>query len=74
MASGNRLPERLIASGRLVRQADCYLLKEDTMFRTPSAAALVLTGVHINGRIEWSDADGTTLKAYQIRWAEGPLA
>lgn len=73
-ASGNRLRERLIASGRLVRQADCYLLTEDTLFRTPSAAALVLTGAHINGRIEWSDADGITLKAHQIRRAEGTPA
>lgn len=69
-ASGNRLRERLVSSGRLVREGDHYMLTEDTLFRTPSAAALVLTGAHINGRIEWIDADGVTLKTHQIRSAE----
>jgi hypothetical protein len=46
------------------------VLTEDTLFRTPSAAALVLTGAHVNGRIEWVDADGVTLKSHQIRSAE----
>ncbi len=46
------------------------MLTEDALFRTPSAVALVLTGAHINGRIEWIDPDGVALKTRQIRSAE----
>lgn len=70
-ASGNRLRGRLVASGRLVQDGDHYVLTDDTLFKTPSAAALVLTGAHINGRESWRDADGVTLKEHQIRRSGG---
>ena len=70
-ASGNRLRGRLVASGRLVQDGDHYVLTDDTLFKTPSAAALVLTGAHINGRENWRDADGVNLKEHQIRRSGG---
>ncbi len=47
-AGGNRQRSRLIASGRLAQQGDHDVLTDDTLFKTPSAAALVLTGSHVN--------------------------
>ena len=70
-ASGSiRIRDRLIASGRLVDEGSHYRLAEDTLFRTPSAAALVLVGEHVNGRVEWKDANGVTLKDHQIAMAD----
>lgn len=69
--SGNRLRSRLVTSGRLAQDGDHYVLTDDTLFKTPSAAALVLTGAHVNGREYWRDTDGVTLKEHQIRRSGG---
>ncbi len=69
--SGNRARTRMIAAGQLTDNGDHYTLTEDTLFKTPSAAALVLTASHINGRVEWRDVSGVTLKERQIERSGG---
>jgi hypothetical protein len=55
----------LIANGVLVADAGTYLLTQDYTFSSPSTAAAVMLGRTANGRIEWKDATGRTLKAIQ---------
>lgn len=62
--------EQLIASGVLAPDGGVFRLVEDTLFRSPSAAAAVLLGRNANGREEWKDADGVTLKQRQIEQVE----
>ncbi len=64
--SGHRLRQRLIATGTLIRDGDAYRLTEDTLFRSPSAAASVLLGSSANGRTAWKDEEGVTLKERQL--------
>jgi predicted GIY-YIG superfamily endonuclease len=71
-SGSNRLRNRLIASGQLADESTHYHLTSDTLFKTPSAAAMTLMGGHANGRIEWRDANGVTLKEHQIANAEDP--
>jgi len=71
-SGSNRLRNRLIVSGRLVDEATHYRLNEDTLFKTPSAAAMTLVGGHVNGRTEWRDEHGVTLKDHQIANAGDP--
>ncbi len=42
-----------------------WTLTRDYRFKSPSMAAAVLLGRNANGRIEWKDDDGRTLKAIQ---------
>ncbi len=60
-----RLRERLVTSGALVQDGSTYRLTEDTLFSSPSAAGAALLGRSANGREEWKDADGVTLKQHQ---------
>lgn len=67
--SSQRLRARLVASESLVVDGENYRLAEDTLFKSPSTAAMVLLGRQANGRVEWKDADGVTLKEHQIQQA-----
>jgi|SRR5690606_21175543 len=58
----------LAEQGVLVPEGDAYRLTQDYTFNSPSTAAGVLLGRSANGRIEWKDANGRTLK--QIQEAE----
>ena len=40
-------------------------LTQDYSFSSPSTAAAVIMGRNANGRIEWKDSNGKTLKAIQ---------
>jgi hypothetical protein len=42
-----------------------WVSTQDLVFNSPSTAAGVLLGRSANGRIEWKDGRGKTLKAYQ---------
>ena len=42
-----------------------YLLTQDYTFNSPSQAAAVMMGRNANGRVEWKNANGTTLKELQ---------
>lgn len=62
-----RIEERkkLIASGVLLAQNDRYVFTQDYAFGSPSTAATMVMGRNANGRTEWKDKTGKTLKAIQ---------
>lgn len=49
----------------LVEQDGTYVFDQDYRFRSPSAAAGTVLGRETNGRTDWKDARGVTLKANQ---------
>lgn len=59
------LREELMGNGVLVREGDHYRFAQDYVFSSPSTAAAVVLGRSANGRIEWKDAGGRTLKELQ---------
>ena len=67
------LRQELIANGVLSPSsdtpADGYRFTQDYVFSSPSTAAAVVLGRSANGRIEWKDGQGQTLKALQEREA-----
>ena len=52
----------LVQQGVLVVGPDCLTLARDYAFDSPSSAASVILGRNANGRIDWKDKDGRTLK------------
>jgi hypothetical protein len=63
--SFRKVRAQLLSSGSLVRDAAVYRLSEDTLFKSPSAAAATLMSRNANGRAEWKDKDGVSLKDHQ---------
>lgn len=59
------LREELIGNGVLQRDGNHFLFAQDYAFSSPSTAAAVVLGRSANGRIEWKDAGGRTLKELQ---------
>lgn len=63
------LRQELIANGVLASAGDSvvhgYRFMQDYVFSSPSTAAAVVLGRSANGRVEWKDAQGRTLKALQ---------
>jgi hypothetical protein len=55
----------MIKKGILVEDSGRYLLIENFTFSSPSAASDVFLGRSSNGRTEWKNADGLTLKELQ---------
>jgi hypothetical protein len=55
----------LVAQGVLEPAGTSYILTQDYTFNSPSTAAGVLLGRSANGRTEWKDAKGRTLKETQ---------
>ena len=64
-----RTREQLIRQGVLVRQDNQVELLQDYEFKSPSHAAGLLLARNANGRLEWKDAAGITLKEHQERAA-----
>jgi Domain of unknown function (DUF4357) len=64
----------LIGQGILAIDGDHLFLTQDYAFDSPSSAAGVLLGRAANGRTEWKDAHGNTLKQLQIAALEQPIA
>ena len=65
---GEQLVEKrkaLIQRGILAAAKDCFILKTDCTFESPSMAAGVMLGRSANGRVEWKDSAGRTLKEIQ---------
>jgi hypothetical protein len=54
-----------VQEGILVDAGDHVRLTKSHLFDSPSAAASVLSGGNKNGRIEWRDMAGCTLKQLQ---------
>ncbi len=61
------LRDALVKRGVLVRNQDRYVFSQDYTFDSPSGAAQVIQGRTANGRIDWKDEQGTTLKELQRR-------
>jgi hypothetical protein len=55
----------LAGLGLLAPDGATYRLTQDRTFESPSTAAAVLLGRSANGRIEWKDKEGRTLKEIQ---------
>lgn len=55
----------LINNGVLQPDNGNYRFVQDYAFNSPSTAAAVVLGRSANGRIEWKDAGGRTLKELQ---------
>lgn len=55
----------LISNGVLLRQGDMYTFSQDYTFSSPSTAAAIVLGRSANGRVEWKDQAGKTLKDIQ---------
>ena len=62
-----QLRDRLLQEGILVEEGEHVRLTRSQLFDSPSAAASVLSGGNKNGRTEWRDAGGNTLKELQAR-------
>jgi hypothetical protein len=59
------LRKELIEKGVLVDTEKSYTFTQDYEFNSPSTAAGIVLGRSANGRIEWKDSKGVTLKALQ---------
>lgn len=57
--------QELIKNGVLQAKADHYEFSQDYTFTSPSTAAAVVLGRSANGRVEWKDERGRTLKELQ---------
>jgi len=55
----------LISNGVLLRDGDMYTFTQDYTFSSPSTAAAIVLGRSANGRVEWKDLSGKTLKDIQ---------
>lgn len=55
----------LIKSGVMIPDVGHYVFAQDYAFSSPSTAAAVVLGRSANGRVEWKDAAGRTLKSLQ---------
>lgn len=68
------LRQNLLESGVLLPQKNQMLLTQDYRFDSPSTAAAAMLGRNANGRIEWKDEQGRTLKEIQSAAIESPSA
>ena len=66
------LRKSLLAQGVLEPAGACYRFTQDYTFDSPSMAAGVVLGRTANGRVEWKDAKGRTLKEIQEAEASSP--
>ncbi len=65
------LRQTLLKTGVLADAGEVFRLSQDYTFNSPSTAAGVLLGRTANGRIEWKDAIGRSLKEIQDQEAGG---
>ncbi len=63
------LRQDLIANEVLQQVGDSYVFQQDYSFSSPSTAAAIILGRSANGRIEWKDESGRTLKEIQMQQA-----
>lgn len=64
-ANSLAMRQELIGVGVLALSSGVYVMTQDYTFNSPSRAACVLLGRSANGRIEWKDTQGRTLKELQ---------
>jgi len=58
--------EKYIADGTLAKLAGKFKFTKDVEFTSPSAAAAVVCGGHVNGLTAWRNSDGKNLKQLDI--------
>ena len=68
------LRKDLLAQGVVVDQGQHFAFAQDQVFTSPSTAAGVILGRTANGRIEWKNSEGTTLKQLQAAAANEETA
>jgi len=56
------LREKTIETGKLKLEGDKYIFQEDVLFNSPSAAAAIVLGYNTNGRFNWRNSTGKSLK------------
>ncbi|HEX9199958.1 MAG TPA: GIY-YIG nuclease family protein [Acidobacteriaceae bacterium] len=61
--SDGKFRQRLIEQGVMRVEGDRVVFDKDHLFRSPSTAAVALTGRTANGWIEWKNGGGETLRA-----------
>ncbi len=71
--SQRRLRDDLLNIGVLVLDGAALRFTQDYLFSSPSTAASLIEGRSANGRIEWKDQNGRTLKALQEAEAKHEL-
>ena len=59
------LRQQLIQNGVLLPDGDHFRFTQDYVFSSPSTAAAVVLGRSSNGRVDWKDSGGRTLKEIQ---------
>lgn len=59
------LRQKLINEGVLVDKGEYYEFSEDSIFSSPSTAAVMVMGRNANGLTEWKQKDGKTLKEFE---------
>jgi hypothetical protein len=65
------LRQSLLERGIIVPNGETLKLDQDYTFDSPSTAAGVLLGRSSNGRVEWKDSEGRTLKELQTASIDG---
>ena len=68
----SNLRKALLSHGLLENDGAAYRLIQDYVFNSPSTASGVLLGRTSNGRVEWKDENGRTLKSIQNAIVEEP--
>ncbi len=63
--------ESLVRSGVLGQEGGSYRFTQDYVFDSPSTAAGVVLGRSANGRLEWKDSSGRSLKELQEQEEDG---
>ena len=61
---------QVIEDGIMVIDGDRYVFTQDYVFSSPSLDAAVCAGRSANGRSEWKDSDGKSLKNHQTEEAK----
>ncbi|MFN5624043.1 MAG: GIY-YIG nuclease family protein, partial [Planctomyces sp.] len=62
----SNLRKDLLDQGVIVNNGQTLTFAQDQVFGSPSTAAAVILGRSANGRTEWRNRDGTTLKQIQL--------
>ena len=68
------LRKDLLAQGVIAGERPAYVFTQDQVFNSPSTAAGVVMGRTANGRIEWKNKEGQTLKQLQVKAADEEIA
>jgi hypothetical protein len=61
----SKLRRDLVTNGVLVPEGDALRFTQDYAFNSPSMASAIVSGSSSNGRRDWKDANGRTLKEIQ---------